>query len=231
MPVNLDQVVPWGRSLGEYTRMFDLNDRELEWKILDCAGGPASFNAEMHQRGGHVISCDPIYRFSAAEIATRIDDTYPNILQKTTETRAHFLWHEIRSPEELGKLRIVAMKQFLADFPQGVSEGRYPAAELPSLPFRDQEFDCALCSHFLFTYGHLLTLQFHLDAIRELCRAARETRIFPLVPNFGDSRSPHVEPVVKQLGEDGYCCEIRRVNYEFQKGGNEMLRVILVERQ
>jgi hypothetical protein len=225
LPINLDQVVPWGRSLHEYVRMFDLTTRELEWRILDCAGGPASFNAEMHRRGGKVISCDPIYRFSPSEIAARIDETYPNILEKTKQTRGSFFWHEMKSPDELGEIRMSIMKKFLADLPEGLAEGRYRAAELPSLPFRDQEFDCALCSHFLFTYDRILTLQLHLDAIRELCRVAREARVFPLVPNFGNARSPYLEPVVKQLTEDGCCWEIGRVNYEFQKGGNEMLKV------
>ena len=42
----LDSVVPWGRSFDEYCAMFDLSDRDLDLKILDCGGGPASFNAE-----------------------------------------------------------------------------------------------------------------------------------------------------------------------------------------
>jgi len=132
LPINLDQVVPWGRSLNEYVRMFELSTRELEWGILDCAGGPASFNAEMHRRGRSVISCDPIYRFSPSEIAARIDETYPNILEKTKQTRGNFLWHEMKSPDELGEIRMSTMKKFLADLPEGLAEGRYLAAELPS---------------------------------------------------------------------------------------------------
>jgi hypothetical protein len=45
LAVMLDQVVPWGRSLSEYVRMFDLSPADLQSRILDCAGGPASFNA------------------------------------------------------------------------------------------------------------------------------------------------------------------------------------------
>ena len=33
-----------------------------------CADGPASFNAELSGRGGRVVSCDPLYRFDAAQI-------------------------------------------------------------------------------------------------------------------------------------------------------------------
>jgi hypothetical protein len=225
MPVNLDNVVPWGRSLDEYVRMFDLAERDLESRILDCGGGPASFNVEMHRRGRSATSCDPIYRFSAAEISRRIDETHDTILQKTAETRDRFLWHEMKSPEHVGQIRMAAMTQFLDDLPLGLAEGRYRVAGLPALPFRDGEFDLALCSHFLFTYSHLFSLDFHLASVRELCRIAGEARIFPLLPNFGDAHSPHVAPLVSQLSAERYRCEIRRVPYEFQKGGNEMLRV------
>jgi SAM-dependent methyltransferase len=224
--VNLDQVVPWGRSLEEYVRMFDLSEHELELRILDCGGGPAGFNAEMQRRGRPVVSCDPIYRFSAPEIERRIAETSEMIMSKTVETRDNFVWSEMKSPERLREVRMVAMREFLEDFRAGVADGRYRAAELPALPFRDGEFDLALCSHFLFTYSHLLSLEFHLASIRELCRVAGEARVFPLMPNFGDARSEYVEPAVEQLRVEGYSCEIRRVPYEFQKGGNEMLRVL-----
>ena len=101
----LSKAVPWGRSLDEYVRMFDLAERDLESPILDCGGGPASFNVEMRRRGRSVVSCDPIYRFSAVEISRRIEETRQTILQKTAQTRENFLWHEMKSPEHLGRVR------------------------------------------------------------------------------------------------------------------------------
>ena len=63
MSFNLNKVVPWGRSLKEYDKMFQLSGEEiLSKKILDCGGGPSSFNAEMTKKGGRVVSCDPLYR-------------------------------------------------------------------------------------------------------------------------------------------------------------------------
>jgi hypothetical protein len=226
MPINLEQVVPWGRSFDEYVRMFDLGQSDLGQRIVDCAGGPASFNCEMLRRNQRVISADPIYAFSASQIAGRIEETRQTILRKTAESRENFVWDEVRSIEHLSEMRRRAMKLFLDDFPRGLAEERYVADELPDLPFFDGEFDLALCSHFLFTYSHLLSLEFHLDSVRELCRVAREARIFPLVPNFGRARSPHLQPLIDRLADEGYRCEIRQVPYEFQKGGNEMLRVI-----
>jgi hypothetical protein len=224
MGLKLEQVVPWGRSLDEYIRLFALTPQEMKLKILDIAGGPASFNAEMTRLGNHVISCDPIYQFTENEIAQRIQETYSVVIQGTKANQDSYLWHEITSPEELGKIRMAAMQRFLEDFSLGLEEKRYINAELPSLPFTDAQFDLALCSHFLFTYSDLLSAEFHLTAITELCRVASEVRIFPIL-NISGELSPQLSVVMGELTNQGYQVEIKPVNYEFQKGGNQFLQV------
>jgi len=224
MGLKLDQVVPWGRSLTEYIRMLDLTAEDCQRSILDCGGGPASFNAELAAQGGRVISCDPIYQFSTAEIAQRIQDTYLVIMQGVAKNLDDYVWTTIASPEELGKVRMAAMNQFLDDFPTGLQQGRYVTCELPHLPFQAQEFDLALCTHLLFTYSDRLSLAFHLAAIQELCRVATEVRIFPLLNSSGE-RSPHLDAVINTLEHDGYHLHIRRVAYEFQRSGNQLLVV------
>jgi len=220
----LDRVVPWGRSFDEYRRMFALGDGDLRLKILGCGDGPASFNAEATRRGSQVVSCDPIYRFEAPEIRHRIDQTYDEVLEQTRRNTDDFVWTDISSPEELGRVRMSAMDEFLDDFDRGRSEGRYIDAELPSLPFDDDSFDLALCSHFLFLYGQQLGEPFHHDSIRELCRVAGEVRVFPLVV-LGGRRSSFVEPIAERLRADGFNVGIEDVPYEFRKGANEMLRI------
>jgi len=64
MGFKLENVIPWGRSLEEYIRMFALTPEDLRCSILDCAGGPASFNVEMTRKGYKVVSCDPVYLLS-----------------------------------------------------------------------------------------------------------------------------------------------------------------------
>jgi|SRR5713101_4757523 len=86
----LDQVVPWGRSLDEYCRMFALSDGELQGNILGCADGPASFNAEATRRGGKITSCDPLYRFDTSVIRERIDATYEQIIDQTRKNADEF---------------------------------------------------------------------------------------------------------------------------------------------
>jgi hypothetical protein len=220
----LDQVVPWGRSFDEYRRMFALTDDNLCLKIVGCGDGPASFNAKATRSGSSVISCDPIYRYDVDQLRERIASTYDEILEQTRKNAGEFVWNAIRSVDELGQVRMAAMNEFLDDYPAGRSEGRYIDAELPSLPFADSSFDLALCSHFLFLYTTQLGEAFHQSAIREMCRVATEVRIFPLLA-LGATPSPLVDRVVEQLCGRGFNVSIDDVPYEFQRGGNKMMRI------
>lgn len=224
MPFLLDQVVPWGRSFDEYIQMFDLNDDDLKRTIFGCADGPAAFNAELTKRGGNVISCDPLYAFSVGEIEVRIEECFETVLEQTRQNLDGFVWsRDIPNVEILGNVRRKAMRAFLDDYAQGKSEGRYITAELPEMPFADNTFDLALCSHFLFLYGSL-GLDFHVRSLRELCRVAREVRVFPLL-QLDRQLSPYLPSVVEELSSVGHWLEIVTVSYEFQRGGNEMLRI------
>jgi len=42
---------------------------------------------------------------------------------------------------------------------------------------------------------------------------------------FDGGRSRHVDGVIGRLRDAGFAVELVRVPYEFQRGGNEMLRV------
>jgi hypothetical protein len=43
---------------------------------------------------------------------------------------------------------------------------------------------------------------------------------------LGAKKSRHLETVVDRLEKGGFVVNVEKVPYEFQKGGNEMLRVI-----
>jgi hypothetical protein len=66
---------------------------------------------------------------------------------------------------------------------------------------------------------------FHHASVKELCRVAREVRIFPLLALGGD-RSPFVDSCVGALREAGHDVSIEHVPYEFQRGGNQMMRIL-----
>jgi hypothetical protein len=224
MSMKLEQVVPWGRSMGEYALMFDLSEADLARTILGVGDGPASFNAEMHARGRRVVSCDPIYVFKSDQIRSRVEATAGQLIRFAQEHHDTFTWRHVATPEEMGRVRLAAMERFLADYEAGLREGRYLAAGLPTLPFADGEFDLALCSHLLFLYSEQLSLEFHVASVIEMARVALEVRIFPLL-QLGNTPSPHVGAMRAELSRRGYKHELLRVPYEFQKGGNEMLVV------
>ncbi|NJK37722.1 MAG: SAM-dependent methyltransferase [Oscillatoriales cyanobacterium RM2_1_1] len=224
MGLQLNTIIPWGRNLDEYVAMFGLDAQALKLNILDCAAGLASFNAEMTVRGHRVTSWDPIYQFSTDEIAQRIQDTYPTVISGVRANLESYVWQTLKSPDHLGEVRMAAMQRFLEDFPAGLSQGRYLRAALPQLPGSAQHFDLALCSHFLFTYSDQLSQPFHRDSVLELCRVAREVRVFPLLTLSGEP-SPFLEPILAELSDAGYNYRIQPVAYEFQRGSNRMLQI------
>lgn len=224
MAFSIDTVVPWGRSLAEYISMFALTESDLERTILGCGDGPASFNFEMYSNGKSVVSVDPIYKFTNREILTRIEITYPVIMEQVRANATTFIWKHIASPEHLGQIRMAAMEQFLSDFELGKEQGRYLSCELPHLPFKDQHFDLALSSHLIFLYANHLSYDFHLDSIKEMLRVAKEVRIFPLLTLDGKPY-PHFKSICDWLEKNSYEFEIQTVEYEFQRGGNHFLNI------
>lgn len=224
MGFTLNKVVPWGRSFEEYVKMFGMTDEDLKLRILGCGDGPASFNSGMNKRGYIAISIDPIYQFDAKQIGKRIQETYDDIIEQLHENKGDYVWNTIKSVEELGRVRISAMREFLADYEKGKQERRYLAESLPSLPFGDGQFDLALCSHFLFLYTKQLSFEFHQMAIAEMCRVAKEVRIFPLL-DLGGLPSHYVDKITEGLLCGGYAVEVQKVPYEFQRSGNQMIRI------
>ncbi|PQO44323.1 SAM-dependent methyltransferase [Blastopirellula marina] len=224
MPFTLENVVPWGRSFDEYVRMFALTEDDLNKTILGCADGPAAFNAELTRRGGQIVSCDPLYAFPSEQIDARIREAYPTVMQQVQANADDFVWSRpIPDIEALGRIRMSAMQEFVADFPAGLIAGRYVAAELPTLPLTDWQFELALCSHFLFLYDGL-GAEFHQNAIAELCRVAEEIRIFPLLQLDG-RRSAYLTTIIDELQSTGSIAEVIETPYEFQRGACEMLRI------
>jgi hypothetical protein len=218
--ITYENIVPWGRSYTEYVIMFNLTPYFLSKKVLGCGDGPAAFNSVGNAFGGNITSIDPIFSLPKKEIERQIDKTFGNVINQTRNNLENFNWEMFGNVEGLGKIRMKSMQQFLSDFEQGFEEGRYIAAELPNLPFKDNTFDLALCSHFLFLYSDHLDLDFHIKAIDEMLRVASEVRIFPVV-DLNANRSVHLDAIMENFPN----CELIKVNYEFQKGGNQMLMI------
>lgn len=225
MAFKLDEIVPWGRSFADYQRMFSLSTADVNGHILGCGDGPASFNAELTSADGSVVSVDPLYSCSGDEIRARIDDIFETVVEETRRNHQQFVWGPtIADVDDLRRARRDAMRRFLADFDAGVAAGRYIDGTLPTLPFDDRSFDLALCSHLLFLYSGQLGLAFHVASLVELCRVAAEVRVFPLV-ELGGGPSRHLDGVVDALAREAIEAVVEPVDYEVQRGANQMLRL------
>jgi hypothetical protein len=224
MPLCLDEIVIWSRSFDEYINCMTLSENDLERKILAVADGASSFNVEARKRGHDVISLDPIYQFSSAQIKQQIikscDHIYPQILKN----RDDYIWTYFESPPSLKQHRMAVMENFLSDFIKKKSKSRYVGGEIQNLPFREKSFDIAIVSHFLFLYSGQLNLDFHINSISNLLKIADEVRIFPLRGNLKGAPD-YIRPVTYHFKKLGFLVEIKTVNYHFTKGSNQMLAI------
>jgi SAM-dependent methyltransferase len=221
MGMQLDSIVPFGRTLAEYRLMFNLTDADLQRQILDIGAGPASFTAEMFQLGHQVTAIDPIYHFSGAEIQQRFDACVDGIIGQIETTEQDWVWKFHQSPADLRRCRELALQLFLADYPAGKTAGRYIAGEVPDA-IGNKFYDLILCSHFLLLYSAQLSWEFHAQAVTKLLEHTNELRIFPLLTLMWD-RSPYLDRLCEYVTNLGYQPQIVLVEYELQPGGNQML--------
>ena len=223
MGFQLSSVVPWGRTLEEYKTMFNLNEEELKKSIASFGDGPASFNSEMTELKNNVTSFDPIYQFGKEQILNRIEETKDIVMKQTRENKDNFVWTTIKDLDELEKMRMSAMYNFMEDFEEGKVENRYIPHELPNKTnFSDKYFDIGLSSHFLLLYPEL-GVEFHIKAIDEMLRICKEVRIFPIL-DLDAKESSILKPIIDNYSKS-YDVKIEKTDYMFQKDGDKMLLI------
>lgn len=200
--------------------MFDLARSEIEGRLLDCSAGASSFVAEAGERGAWAVAADPAYALDRRRLAElgHEDLTRGGAIAEQHPDR--FTWTWYGDKERRTDMRRQALARFLSDLV--VHPGRYVAAALPTLPFRDGCFDLAVCSHLLFTWADELGRGWHAAAIRELTRVAREVRVFPTIVQGRGEPVPFWDDLMADLAAAGVHTEVRPVPYEFQVGGNRM---------
>lgn len=225
--IQLDRVAFYGRTLSEYLQIFDLD--LPSWRggtILDCPAGASSFVAESHVQGIHTVACDPLYGSDVTRLIERGESDIQHVIERVARVPHLFQWNFYSSLSALQDYRRTALRRFQEDYPIGRLENRYIKAALPHLPFDDRSFDLVLSGHFLFTYSDRFNYAFHREAILELVRvSAKEVRIYPLQ---GPDAQPYwyMDPLLFDLKQQGILVEIILVPFEFQRGSNQMLRLI-----
>ncbi len=221
MTYPLRNLVPWGRNFDEYTKMFGLTDTELTGRIAGFGDGPASFNAECCQQGGHVTSFDPIYRHPLDKVQVCLCEAKRRMLGEAEKNPFHDIKTATITIDEIEKHHQNATRIFFDDFEEGKKQGRYIGHELPyRIPFQDGTFDLGLSSHFLMLYPKL-GINFHFQAMEEMLRTCHEIRVFPIMNQSGK----HTGLTDKVIGHfcDDYKVRLLEAACHFMNGGNQML--------
>jgi hypothetical protein len=217
----LGDIIVTARPYDEYVAMFGLRDDDLQGRaVLDCPAGASGFAAGARARGAEVVAADPQYAGGHGALVARArrDTRFGNDYVRRTPVT--YAWGFFDDAGDHLDRRMAAVDAFDAD--RRAHPADYVAASLPRLPFADGRFDLVLSSHLLFVYPDHFAYAEHLAFARELVRVGRETRIFPLVDTT-TMPWPHVGRLRGDLAASGVASEVRRVGYEFIRGGNEVL--------
>jgi SAM-dependent methyltransferase len=201
-------IVPYGRSFDEYCLMFSLGDQDAGKRIVGIGDGPSDFNAVATARGWQVTSVDPLYCHTPGQIAERCQSTVDAMVAAVSLVPTHWTWTYHATAADLRSHRLATSERFLSDFAADRVRGRYIAAALPSLPFKSDSFDLALCSHLLFSWSGVLDLAFHRAALAEMLRVAREVRIFPTSKNLAVVRSRYADVLKEECEAVGNAVRI-----------------------
>lgn len=223
--LDLERIVFIGRTFEEYLDMFSLSEKELQGKkILDCPAGACSFTAIGNKSGFDVTACDIAYYHSGEDLKNKGLQDIEHTMERMQTAKKNFKWDYFGDVSGLKKHRVSALQNCAKDMKE--FNERYIPVTLPSLPFKNEEFDMLLSAHFLFVYSDRLDYQFHLDTLNELLRVTKEEiRIFPLVDLEGKKYN-HLEQLISYLVNNGCTVEEVKVPYEFQINANSMLKII-----
>lgn len=222
--LRLDEVVLIGRTFAEYSRLFALDMSNADDVILDVASGVSSFCAEANAQGFHVTASDRIYGLDADVIARKAQRDLAQVMGQLPTVADQYVWTQFGDIAGLIAERETAYTTFVADY-RAQGTRRYVPTSYPATGFADNQFTLALASHFLLLYDEHLTYDFHQATLKELLRVtSREVRLFPLI-NLRYERSPFVARLMQDPTFAHCTFEIVPVDYEFLRGGNEMLRI------
>ncbi|MFB5663722.1 SAM-dependent methyltransferase [Alteribacillus sp. HJP-4] len=222
--LDLERIVFIGRTFEEYLDMFSLSKEELQGKkILDCPAGACSFTAVGNKSGLDVTACDIAYYHSGEDLKNKGLKDIEHAMDHMQKAKDNYKWDYFNDIEDLRKHRLSALTDCANDMKE--SSERYIPVTLPSLPFKNGEFDILLSAHFLFMYADRLDYQFHKETLNELLRVSKEEiRIFPLVDLEG-KRYKDLDKLISYLSDIGCTVEEVKVPYEFQTNANSMLKI------
>lgn len=215
-----------GRSYHEYLKMFSLREEELkDIRILDCAAGASSFTPHLLKQGYDSTAVDILYGRSVEETREQCVNDFNTLLEMHSGLDHKVDWNFFQDPEDMVQQRITVYEEFIDSYAH-YKNIKYVKAALPELPFDDNSFDLVLSSHLLFLYEDRLGYEFHQDTIKEMLRiTSDEIRIYPIIKLHSENIKSSFLPRLMDELRDKADFKVEKVNYQFRKGGNEMLKI------
>ncbi|MGH3753535.1 MAG: hypothetical protein ACRDRP_12705 [Pseudonocardiaceae bacterium] len=222
IPQSLGELAITPRPLDDYREMFLITDADLAaGPILDCPAGASPFGAQVRALGGTVISVDPAYSASRAEIIARARADVVRIAEWMAGHPDQFDLSRRGSVDSEVRKWEAAIDEFAADY--RADGERYVTAALPDLPFPDGHFRLALSSYLVFVYPEHFDFDWHVNGLLELIRVTHgEVRVFPLVDTAARPY-PRLDDVRSVLAGHGVQTEIQITTCAFSDGGDQLL--------
>lgn len=223
--LNPPDLLLWGHNLNDYIKMFHLAPEILtSKKIIEIGLGAGTFNLELTQLGGKIISYHPLYQLEKNALESLISKSFTCLVEKFLQRKNDFNWESVKNFDLWKNNREENIKAFFKDYAQGKQQKRYIPLESTNFSYDHFEFDYALCSHYFFSYNLDKSVEFHFEMLKNLCYIAKEVRIFPLLSS--DGQLPELlGPLMHKLQNALIGLEILAVPYELQKQGNALLRL------
>lgn len=224
----LKDIVLIGRNFEEYYKMFQLGEISKDEKILDVASGVSSFCAEANLKGYDVTASDRIYKFSPSEIQKKCAKDLETVIEELQDHKDHYNWEFFKYISAFRKTRKRTYERFITDFKEE-GQSQYLDVEFPKTQFKEKQFTISFVSHFLFLYDEHLDYEFHKNTILELIRiTSKEIRIFP-IHNLRWEESSFARDLMKDPEFANHKMKIEKVDYEFAKNANEMLKLKIAD--
>ncbi|GIP20193.1 SAM-dependent methyltransferase [Paenibacillus sp. J22TS3] len=222
--LDLELIVFIGRTYREYLAMFDLQESELQGRvILDCPAGACSFTAEGSGRGFNITAADIAYQYGPDELEAKGKRDLLHAEERLRQSRGQYNWDYYGTIERHNQMREEAL-QFNIEHRRRYPD-RYIFAAFPALPLADQSFDLTLSAHFLFMYADRLSEPFHEESLLELLRITREEiRIFPLI-DLSSQRYKAMDRMLMLAASRGWAAEEKNTSYRFQHGADTYIKL------
>ena len=163
-------------DFADYKTIFSLSEKDLQDSILEIPDYYSSFNSELTEIGGRVVSCSSLFNLLESEVTETLTIDIKNNIDDFAKKNAN-------TPEIVNafvKKNEKILVKFLNSYKKDVNKTNYIGCDILELPFTEGQFILALCCNNLFGANIDSNFNRDLSLIKELLRVSNQVRIFPL---------------------------------------------------